>query len=117
MVMFPQTSSCVVTMLACADRTVWMRVIGALDMDAEPALTAAVTRLSELTPDAVILEFAGVTFAGATLSHFLIRLHTAVPDAPVRMRHASPCTRLVMMATGTAHLVVDGGEDTSGNAN
>lgn len=108
--MSPEHHSCVVTIVARADLTVWMRVIGALDLSAEPALTAAVTRVSELSPPAVILEFAGVTFAGATLSHFLIRLHRSVPAASVLMHHASPGTRLVMLATGTDHLVVHGEE-------
>ena len=102
----PRSSSCVVTIVVRADDSVWARVIGALDLDAEDALAGTVTRLGELAPPSVVLDFTGVTFAGASLSHFLIRLRRTVPDAPILMQHASPGTRLVMMVTGTDRLVV-----------
>ncbi|MCM4081011.1 STAS domain-containing protein [Paractinoplanes hotanensis] len=104
--MAPQNSACVVTVVARGNRAVWVRLIGALDIDARPALAATTTQLSRLAPGAVILDFAGVTFAGAALCHFLEQIHRNLPGAPILMQHASPQTRLVMIATGTDSLVV-----------
>lgn len=104
--MVPQNSACVVTVVARDDSTVWIRLVGELDIDAEPLLAAAVTRLGELAPRAVVLDFAGVTFAGAPLCHFLVRMRMAVPAAPVLAQHASPLVRCVMTVTGTDGLVV-----------
>jgi anti-anti-sigma regulatory factor len=106
----PQNSACVVTIVARDDRTVWMRLLGALDIDAEPVLTAAVTRLGELAPRRVVLDFAGVTFAGSALCHLLVRLHLIAPGASVLMQHTSPQARYVMAVTGTDDLVVHGDE-------
>ncbi|WP_199517210.1 STAS domain-containing protein [Nucisporomicrobium flavum] len=106
--MVPENSKCVVTIVARDDRTVWMRPVGALDIDADPVLAAAVTRLSELAPRAVVLDLAGVTFAGATLCHFLVRTRTTVPGAAILIRNASPQVQFVMTATGIDGLVVDG---------
>jgi anti-anti-sigma factor len=102
----PEDSRCVVTIVARDDRTVWMRLVGALDIDADPALAAAVTRLSELAPRTVVLDLAGVTFAGATLCHFLVRTRTTVPGASILIRNASPQVQFVMTVTGTDGVVV-----------
>jgi hypothetical protein len=67
-------------------------------------------------PPSVILDFTGVTSAGTSLSHFLIRLRRTVPDAPILMRHASPGTPLVMTFTGTDRLVVQDEEELPWNA-
>lgn len=106
--MVPENSTCVVTVVARENRTVWIRLIGALDIDAEPVLAATVTHLGRLGPRAVILDFAGVSFAGAVLCHFLVRVRRTVPAAPIRMQHASPLVRYVLTVTGTDGLVVHG---------
>jgi len=106
----PQSSACVVTIVARDDRTVWMRLVGAVDRDAEPVLAAATNRLRELAPDTLILECSGISFAGAPFCHFLARTHLIAPGTSVLMRHASPQIRAVMIVTGTDDFVFHGQE-------
>ena len=71
---------CVVTILAPpGDDTVWIRLVGAVEMDAEATLDMAIDRVQNLGPRTVLIDLAGVTFAGSALVRFLIRVHTAAP--------------------------------------
>jgi anti-anti-sigma regulatory factor len=99
-------SPCVVTILAPpGDDTVWIRLVGAVEMGAEPGLDGAIDRVRKLAPRRVRIDLAGVTFAGSVFVHFLARLHAAAPGASVCVRHAAPVVRFVMTATGVDKLV------------
>lgn len=88
------------------DDTIWIRLVGALEMGAEPALAGAVDRVRERAPGSVSVDLAGVTFAGALLAHLLIQLHAAAPRASIYLRHASPVAVFVLAATGVDKLVI-----------
>jgi anti-anti-sigma regulatory factor len=98
---------CVVTILAPAgDDTVWIRLVGAVEMDAEAALDAAVDRVRDLAPHTVLIDLAGVTFAGSLLVHFLGHVHAAVPQASIRLRHTRPMIQFVLGVTAVDKMVI-----------
>lgn len=100
-------SPCIVTILAPReDDTIWIRLVGALQMGAEPALTEAVDRVRDRAPRRVSIDLAGVTFAGALLAHLLTQLHAAAPRASIYLHHASPAAVFVLTATGVDKLVI-----------
>lgn len=98
---------CVVTIAAAPDgNTLWIRLVGAIEMGAEAALDTAIARVQTLTPGTVVIDLAGVTFAGSLLLHFLIRLHAAAPRASIGLRHAKPTIRSILTVTGVHELVI-----------
>ena len=98
---------CVVTILATpGDDTVWIRLVGALEMDAEATLDVAIDRVQNLAPRTVLIDLAGVTFAGSVLVRFLILVHGAAPHASIRLRHARPMIRHVLAVTAVDQMVI-----------
>jgi anti-anti-sigma regulatory factor len=98
---------CVVTILASpGDDTVWIRLVGAVEMEAEAALDVAIDRVQNLVPHTVLIDLAGVTFAGSGLVSFLIGLHAAAPHASIRLRHTRPMIRFVLAVTAIDKLVI-----------
>jgi anti-anti-sigma regulatory factor len=98
---------CLVTILAPAgDDTVWIRLVGAVEMDAEAALDVAIDRVRDLAPHTVLIDLAGVTFAGSVLVGFLIRVHAAAPHASIRLRHAKPMIQFVLTVTAVDKMVI-----------
>jgi len=92
---------CVVTTrVSLETRTVWVRLVGAVEMGAEPALDVAVERVRAVAPAVVLVDLAGVTFAGSLLAHFLLRVHAAAGGARISLYGATRSTLLVVTATG-----------------
>ena len=97
---------CVVTILAPpGDDTMWIRLVGAVEMDAEAALDVAIDRVQNRVPRTVLIDLAGVTFAGSVLVHFLIRVHAAAPHASICLRHARPMIQFVLTVTDVDKMV------------
>jgi anti-anti-sigma regulatory factor len=98
---------CVVTLLAPpGDDTVWIRLVGAVEMDAEAALDAAVHRVQNFAPHTVLIDLAGVTFAGSVLLRFLVHVHAAAPHASIRLRHVRPMIQFVLTVTTVDKVVI-----------
>lgn len=100
----------IVTILAPpGGKIVWIRLIGALDMGTEPELDRAIDRVRDVAPGTVLIDLAGVTFAGSLLVHFLIHVHAASRRARIRLIQATPTVRLLVTATGIGEFItVDG---------
>ena len=88
--------------------TVWIRLVGTVEMGAEPALETAVDRVRNRAPRAVTVDLAGVTFASSALVNLLIRLHLAAPRASIHLVFATPAVQRVLAATGFDQLTVPG---------
>lgn len=100
MVLGPGTNLTVSVVAPRDASSAWVRLVGDVDMAAEPALAEATDRLDALAVGLVIIDVAGVTFAGATLTHFVDALHAAHPDAALVLRHPSPLVRHIFTVTG-----------------
>ncbi|MGN9812591.1 STAS domain-containing protein [Micromonospora sp. BQ11] len=98
---------CAVTITAVRDdKTLSIRLVGAVEMGAEAALNDAINRVRELAPGSVAIDLAGITFAGSLLANFLIGLHAAAPSASTHLHHATPMIRVILTATRVDELVV-----------
>ena len=98
---------CVVTILDLpSDETAWIRLVGAVEMDAEAALDEAIDRVRDLAPHTVLIDLAGVTFAGSLLVHFLGHVRAAVPQASIRLRHTRPMIQFVLGVTAVDKMVI-----------
>ena len=62
-----------------ADAAVYVRIAGDVDVTNEPALARAASWLSTEAPHTVFVDLGGITFAGATLVTFLVRVINAIP--------------------------------------
>jgi hypothetical protein len=92
---------CVVTIFVPSDGdTVWIRLLGEVEMGAETVLDRAADRVRHVAPDIVAIDLCGVTFAGSELVHFLLRVHAGAPRAPIRLHQAKPMIRTVVTAAG-----------------
>lgn len=96
---------CVVTTVAAHDDMMWIRLVGAVELGAEAALNKAIDRVQELAPQRVVIDLAGVIFAGSLLAKFLIRLHNAAGPAAIHLHHADSTIRFVLTATHVDDLV------------
>src|SRR5687767_11029571 len=67
----------------------WIRLVGDLDMAAEPALAEATDRLRALTLRLIVIDLTAVTFVCSTFANFLCSLHRAHPAAELVLRHPS----------------------------
>lgn len=96
-----------VTVVAPPDSpSAWIRLVGDVDMEADPALAEAADRLGCLTAHLMVIDLAAVTFAGATLTHFIDTVHHAHPDAALVLRQPSPLIRRILTLTGQDQFVV-----------
>lgn len=93
--------------------SVWVRLVGDVDMVAEPALAEVIDRLGSLTVRVVIIDLAGVTFACSTFADFLATLHAAHPDAALVLHDPPPMVRLIVRVTGVDRFVVMSGDPVS----
>jgi anti-anti-sigma regulatory factor len=100
--------------------TVWLspdasvaqvRIVGAIDLAAEAALTEAAEQLRVAASRTVLVDVAGVTFACSTLINFLARVHNGMPqEAHLVIRKATPLTRrLLALARFESIIVMDDG--------
>lgn len=106
-----------VTVVAAPDSpSAWIRLVGDVDMGAEPALAEATDRLGSLTASLMVIDLAAVTFAGATLTHFVDTVHDAHPDAALVLRQPSPLIRRILTVTGQDQFVVMTGDPASSAA-
>jgi len=87
----------------------WIRLIGAVEMGSAPALSRAVDRVREVRPRRVLIDLAGVTFAGSVLVNFLVRVHTAGCRCRICLLRAGPMSRVAVTATGLADFVTFAG--------
>lgn len=82
-----------------------VRLGGALDLTAEPALADAVTRLATLAPRTIVIDLGAVTFACTTLANFVVRVHNASPAATLTLCRATPIAHRVLHLTGIDAIV------------
>lgn len=69
----------VITLLISPRRpSALIRLAGEIDMEADPALSGVVERLSIIAPTEVVVDLADVTFASSALPNFLARAHIAL---------------------------------------
>ena len=78
----------------------WIRLIGDLDMTAEPALADAIERLTGRPIHLIVVDLRAVTFASSTLANFVAALHRDHPDADLVLHHPSRMVRVILAATG-----------------
>jgi anti-anti-sigma factor len=79
---------------------------GDIDLAVEPALVVAVGELEALAPRAVVIDLADVTFAGASLVNFLIRVRNVIPGtASMRVLGATPIVERVLTVTAVDKFV------------
>src|SRR5687768_10353855 len=103
---FMSESPCVVTILAPSNESlVYIRLVGAVENGSESALGEAVDRVRELKPRTVLINCAGVTFAGVVLIHFLARVRAAAPDALIWLSHARPMVRFLISVSDLDNIV------------
>lgn len=94
-------SPCVVTVVVpFSGVSAWVRLVGDVEMGAEAALQVAVDRIEAVGPRTVVIDLAGVTFAGSELANFLAQITDAAPGASVSVCRAIPAVELVLVATG-----------------
>ena len=83
---------------------VWLT--GDIDLAAEAALAEAAEELRVLAPRSVMIDLAGVTFAGTSLVSFLVRVRTVIPGgASMTTRGPIPLVRRVLIVTAVDQLV------------
>ena len=80
-------------LLACVS------LVGDIDMAVDIALTEATDRLRACAPSSILIDLAGVTFAGSTLANFLARVHNALPAVPLVACRPTPMTHRVLELT------------------
>jgi len=66
-------------LLRAEDGVACLRLIGEIDLDCEQVLTHTGAELGRLAPQRVLVDLAEVSFAGATLVNFLVRIVRAAP--------------------------------------
>jgi anti-anti-sigma regulatory factor len=78
-----------------------LRLIGEIDWDCEPALTQAAADLRRLAPQRLFVDLAEVSFAGATLVNFVVRVVLDLPptSATVLCRPTQQTSRLLRMTS------------------
>lgn len=87
----------------------WIRLVGDIDMTAEPALATAVDRLNGLPLRFVVVDLTAVTFVCSTLANFLATLHRAHPHAELVLHRPSPMARTIVTVTGLGTIVSTSG--------
>lgn len=110
MVLGPGTPLTVRVVAPPGSPSAWIRLVGAVDMTAEPDLAEAADRLRRLTVRLIVIDLAEVTFAGATLTHFLDTVRDAHPDAALVLRQPSPLIRRILTLTGQEQVMVMTGD-------
>jgi anti-anti-sigma factor len=82
-------------------------LVGEIDLAASAALSDAADRLSAIAPATVVVDLAGVTFAGAALLNFLAALHSILPaGATLMVCRPAVDVRRVLQITGMNHIAV-----------
>ncbi|MEU4788828.1 STAS domain-containing protein [Micromonospora tulbaghiae] len=84
---------------------------GEIDMDADPALSGVVDRLSAVAPSEVVVDLADVTFASSTLLNFLARARVALrADTALVVCRPRHHTRRLLEMTNVGQLVTMRGD-------
>ncbi|QDY06309.1 STAS domain-containing protein [Micromonospora sp. HM134] len=79
---------------------------GEIDMEADPALSGVVARLSATAPTEVVVDLAEVTFASSTLLNFLARAHLALAaDSTLVVCRPGESTLRLLRATNMEDIV------------
>ncbi len=88
-------------LLRAEDGVVCLRLIGEIDEDCEQVLTHTAADLRRLAPQRVFVDLAEVSFAGATLVNFLMRVVRAAPPtcATVLCRPTRQTVRLLRITS------------------
>lgn len=103
--------SCVVSIRVVPDGdAMWIRLIGAVDPGSGPTLRRAVDRVEDVQPRTVLIDLAGVTFAGSGLVHFLLGVRAAGRRCRICLLRAGPMVRVVVAATGADQFVTFEGD-------
>lgn len=75
----------------------YVTLIGEIDLAAEPALAEVASQLRTTAPTTVILDLAGITFAGSTLANFVVRVRRSVPTGTrLILYRPNPSTRRIL---------------------
>lgn len=91
--------------LADADRRVHLCLAGEIDMAATAALHSTVDWLATLTPVSVEMDLSKLSFAGATLPNFIVRIRQALPTAvEIVLCRSQPEVHWVLQVTGMANV-------------
>ena len=87
--------------LRAEDGVAYLRLIGEIDGDCEQVLTYTAADLRRLAPQRVFMDLAEVSFAGATLVNFVVRVVQAVPPtcATVLCRPTRQTVRLLRLTS------------------
>jgi anti-anti-sigma factor len=100
-VAFSSQTPPVVSIVARPDSpSAWIRLIGDLDMAAEPALASAVKRLNGRPIHFIVVDLTAVTFACSTFANFVAALHRDHPEADLVLHHPSRLVRVILAVTG-----------------
>lgn len=90
-------------------RSAWIRLVGDIDMMAEPALATATDRLNGLPLRLIVIDLSAVTFVCSTLVNFLTTLHRDHPHAELVLHRPSPMARTIITVTGMDTIVSTSG--------
>jgi anti-anti-sigma regulatory factor len=102
-------SFCVRTALIGPDGDIafYVYLAGEIDIAAEVALRAAAEDLPAAVTDLVMVDLAAVTFAGATLANFLVRLRIDLPDhGSLLLCRVTQPVRVVLEAAGVMEIAM-----------
>lgn len=113
MVLGPGTPLTVTVVAPPDSPSAWIHLVGDVDMGAEPALAEAADRLGGLAVRLMVIDLAAVTFAGATLTHFIDTVHDVHPDAALVLRQPSRLIRRILTVTGQDQFIVMTGDPES----
>jgi anti-anti-sigma factor len=80
---------------------------GDIDIAARPSLADVINRLAATTAETIVVDLAGVTFAGSVLANFLAGLRNAIPAGTVLVVcRSTPMTRIVLRITEMAQIAL-----------
>lgn len=106
MALLSQTSPTATIVARPYTATAWIRLLGDLDMAAEPALTDASDRLKVLTLHLIVIDLTAVTFVCSTFVNFPCSLHRTHPGAELVLHHPSPLAAAIVPMVGLDRLVM-----------
>ena len=98
--MIPATPFTVTVVAGPAGHTATLRLVGDLDLAAEPTLADTMGWLSVLAPRAIVIDLTSVAFVCSTFANFLAHLHKRLPEAALTVLHPSHQARVIIRVSG-----------------
>jgi anti-anti-sigma factor len=83
-----------------------VRIVGEIDLSAEPVLDSSIRLLSRMSPRLVQVDLGDVTFAGAALPNFLARMYGQLPPGfSLVVSNPSPQVRRLLQISGMTQIM------------